>query len=174
MAVVTGAFCSGIYELNDVAVKMESQFRIDTSSGAMMSLSLVAIPVLLDTTTDATQLLDQWTCLYQYGGQFLPPIAICTVLLYLYICKQKRAAKRPWRILALAGITTVSVIPFTLLIMVPTNNELLRLQAASEAEPLVLFQISGAKELVVRWTRLHLTRSLFPLAGAVLGTLGTF
>ena len=57
--------------------------------------------------------------------------------------------------------------------MVPTNNELFGLERASKAEPLVK-GITEAKELVVKWSWLHLTRSLFPLAGAVIGTLGTF
>jgi len=73
---------------------------------------------------------------------------------------------------ALAGVTTASIIPFAWIFMMPTNNELFRLEAASKAEPLVL-EISGAKELVVKWTWLHFTRSLLPLAGAILGTLGT-
>jgi Domain of unknown function (DUF1772) len=65
------------------------------------------------------------------------------------------------------------MLPFTWFVMVPTNNELFRLEVASKVEPLVM-GILGAKELVVKWSWLHFTRSLMPLAGAVLGTVGTF
>ncbi len=55
--------------------------------------------------------------------------------------------------------------------MVPTNNELFRLEVVSKAEPLVK-GIAEAKELVVKWSWLHLTRSMLPLAGTVLGAVG--
>ena len=138
-----------------------------------MSLALVAAPVLLDTSTEAGQLFVQWARLYHYGHQIMPTIAIGTLLLYAYTCTQKRAASKPWGLFALAGVTTISIVPFTWIVMVPTNNELFRLEAVSKADPLVL-GISSAKDLVVKWTWLHATRSLFPLAGAILGTLGTF
>lgn len=160
------------YEPNDVA-ELELQFWIDAFSGAMVSLSLVAVPVFLDTTTEAAQLFFQWTRMYHYGHQVLPVMAVCTLHLYGYTCTKKWGTKRPWGLFALAGVTTVSIIPFTWIFMVPTNNELFRLEAASKAEPLVL-EISGAKELMVKWTWLHFTRSLLPLAGAILDTLGTF
>lgn len=138
----------------------------------MMSLALVAAPVLLDTSMEAAQLFAQWARLYHYGHQIMPTIAIGTLLLYAYTCTQKRAAKRPWGLLALAGAMTISIVPFTWIVMVPTNDELFRLEAVSKTDPLVL-GLSGAKELVVKWTWLHAARSLLPLAGAILGTLGT-
>ncbi|KAF2234846.1 DUF1772-domain-containing protein [Viridothelium virens] len=142
-------------------------------SGTMMSLSLVAVPVLLDTTTEASQLFSQWARMYHYGHRVLPAMAICTLVLYGYTCIGRRSARRTWGLFALAGLTTVSMIPFTWIFMVPTNDRLFGLEAASKVEPLVS-ELSQAQELVVKWTRLHLMRSLFPLAGAILGALGTF
>ncbi|ERF68106.1 hypothetical protein EPUS_06917 [Endocarpon pusillum Z07020] len=142
-------------------------------SGAMMSLSLMAVPVLLDTTNQAPQLFHQWTRMYHYGHQVLPTLAVGTFLLYGYTSIKKRSTKQSWATFALAGITTLSMLPFTWIFMVPTNNELFRLEELSKAEPLVK-GMAEAKELVVKWSWLHLTRSLFPLMGAVMGTLGTF
>lgn len=139
----------------------------------MMSLSLMAVPVLLETTTEAPQLLFQWVRMYHYGHQVLPTMAVGTFLLYSYTCIKRSRAKKPWAVFALAGVTTISMLPFTWFVMVPTNNELFRLEVASKVEPLVM-GILGAKELVVKWSWLHFTRSLMPLAGAVLGTVGTF
>ena len=56
--------------------------------------------------------------------------------------------------------------------MVPTNNELYRLEAASKTEPMVR-GIVEAKDLVVTWSWSHSIRSLLPLAGAIMGTIGT-
>jgi hypothetical protein len=139
----------------------------------MMSLSLMAVPVLLDTATEAPQLFRQWVRMYHYGHQVLPTLAVGTFLLYSYTGIKKRRAGKPWAIFALAGITTLSMLPFTWIFMVPTNNELFRLETASQAEPLIK-SIAEAKELVVEWSWLHLTRSWLPLIGAVLGTAGMF
>lgn len=139
----------------------------------MMSLSLMAIPVLLDTTTQAPQLFHQWVRMYHYGHQVLPTLAVGTFLLYSYTSVKRRNARKSWGVSALAGVTTLSMLPFTWIFMVPTNNELFRLEGMSKAEPLVK-GIVEAKELVVRWSWLHFTRSLLPLAGAVMGTVRSF
>jgi Domain of unknown function (DUF1772) len=139
----------------------------------MMSLSLMAVPVLLDTTTQAPQLFHQWARMYHYGHQVLPTMAVGTFLLYNYVAVKKRRARKSWGVFVLAGVMTLSMLPFTWIFMVPTNNELFRLEGVSKAEPLVR-GIVEAKELVVKWSWLHLTRSLLPLAGAVMGTVGAF
>ena len=139
----------------------------------MMALSLMAVPVLLDTTTQSPQLFFQWTRVYHYGHQVLPTMAVGTFMLYMYTAMKKRAAKKPWAIFLLAGISTVAMVPFTWIVMVPTNNELFRLQRVSMSDPSVM-GIDAAKELVVKWSWMHLTRSFSPLIGAVLGTIGNF
>lgn len=147
-----------------------------------MSLSVMAVPVFLDTTTNSPQLFHQWTRMYHYGHQVLPGMAIGTFLLYSHTCIQKRKAEKPqpWRLLALAGLVTVSIIPFTLLIMKPTNDELFRLEAVTRAvrtggnSEISVLGIKEAKALVVKWAWMHFTRSCFPLVGAIIGTLSTF
>lgn len=140
----------------------------------MMSLSLMAVPVFLDTTSSAPQLFQQWVRMYHYGHQVLPTMAVGTFLLYSYTAVKRRGAgKKPWGTVALAGLTTVAMLPFTWFLMVPTNNELFRLEVVSRAEPAVK-GIAEARELVLKWTWLHLTRSLFPLVGAILGTVATY
>lgn len=138
-----------------------------------MSLSLMAIPVLLDTTIEAAQLFHQWVRMYHYGHQVLPTMSVGTFLLYSYTAIKKRNRNKSWIVFALAGVTTMSMVPFTWAFMVPTNNQLFRLEELSKAEPLVK-GIEEAKELVVKWSWLHLTRSLLPLTGAVMGMIGTF
>lgn len=147
-------------------------FWINARLGAMMSLSLITVPVFLETTTQASQLLPQWARMYYYGHRVLPTMAIGIFLLYSYTSFKKRRARNSSIIFALAGVMTLGMIPFTFLFMVPTNNELFRLEAASKAEPLAE-GIGEAERLVIYWGRLHIIRSLFPLTGAILGTVGT-
>ncbi|KAI1410231.1 DUF1772-domain-containing protein [Hypoxylon sp. FL1857] len=140
-------------------------------SGAMMSLSLIAVPVFLDTTDHAPLLFRQWARTYHYGHQVLPIMSVSTLALYVYASIKRRGARKLWGTCALAGLTTVCMLPFTWIVMVPGNNELFRLEAVSANEPLVM-GIDEAKQLVTNWAWLHFTRSLFPLVGAIIGAFG--
>ncbi|KUI68499.1 Noranthrone monooxygenase [Cytospora mali] len=142
-------------------------------SGAMMSLSLIAVPVFLDTTKHAPQLFHQWARMYNYGHQALPTMAVGTCFLYLYTASKRSGAKGHRALAMLAGLTTVIMLPFTWFVMMPTNDELFKLEALSRTEPEVM-GLAGARELVVRWAQMHFVRCLFPLAGAILGAIGTF
>lgn len=147
-----------------------------------MSLSVMAVPVLLDTTTNSPQLFHQWTRMYHYGHQVLPGMAIGTFMLHTYACFRKRRAEKPktWRLPLLAGLVTVSIIPFTLLIMKPTNDKLFHLESVTrtvrtgEDTGVNVMGITEAKGLVVNWALMHFTRSTFPLIGAIIGAVGIF
>ncbi|KAK5654606.1 hypothetical protein OQA88_7236 [Cercophora sp. LCS_1] len=138
-------------------------------AGAMMGLSLIAIPVLVDINPDPAHLVRQWARLYGYGIQLMPAGAISTTLLYSYTIASKARAKKPWSIYAFAAVATMSIVPFTWYVMAPTNNILFGLNALQ----------GGAKDLVevhaliAKWKVLHIFRSLFPLLGATLGLIGT-
>lgn len=136
----------------------------------MLSISYIAVPVFMDTTTESAHLFYQWVRLYNYGHMTLPALSVLTFALYMYTCHRKREANKPWRIFALAGLATVSMIPFTWIFMVPTNNELFRLREVSKIASTM--SISDAKKLVSHWSWLHSTRSCLPLAGAIIGTIG--
>ena len=142
-----------------------------------MSLSLIAVPVFLDTTTEAAHLVYHWARTYHYGHLVLPTMAVGTAGLYAYAAARRRAAKRSWAGVLAAGLTTVAMVPFTWIFMVPTNDKLFGLEIAfraaqSAAAPAA--SLGEVRELIVKWSWLHVTRSVFPLAGAVLGLLVTF
>ena len=71
---------------------------------------------------------------------------------------------------AVAGATTVSIVPYTLTFMQGTNSALFRADdlAVKGTEP----AWSEAERLVLRWGRLNAIRALIPLAGGVVGLLG--
>jgi hypothetical protein len=137
----------------------------------MMGLSLVAIPVLLDTTTSTSHLLCQWARLYQLGIQLMPAGAIATSLLYGYTVIIKWRSSRPWFLYALAGAATMSIVPFTWFVMLPTNNLLFQLNSKSQESEVT--GLLSVQELIGKWRWLHIVRSLWPLAGATLGLTGT-
>lgn len=139
--------------------------------GAMMALSLMAIPLFLDTNTQSAHMLTQWVRLYHYGHLLLPSMSIGTFLLYGYTVIGKRASGQPWLIYAVAGAVTVAMIPFTLIVMVPTNNTLFRLEDEIKTKATIT-TLNEVQVLVTRWGRMHFVRSLFPLIGAVLGFSG--
>ena len=136
-----------------------------------MSISLMTIPLFLDTNTQAAHMLTQWVRLYHYGHLVSPSMAIATFLIHAYTVTGKRASGQPWIAYAAAGVVTASIIPFTLIVMTPTNNTLFRLEKEIRVEAAVA-TLDQVRELVTRWGRMHFVRSLFPLVGAVLGFSG--
>lgn len=134
----------------------------------MAGLALIMVPVLLDVNTSTSHLLHQWVCLYNYGHRVLPAISIATLLMYGYIGFDKWTSGGPWISYAMAGGLTVGIIPFTLIVMLSSNNELFEMDAQIQHDPKAT-SMKDARTLVAKWSRMHLLRSMFPLAGAVLG-----
>ncbi|KAL4926159.1 anthrone oxygenase tpcL [Aspergillus undulatus] len=137
----------------------------------MLCLSAIAVPVFLDTDDTSSHLVRQWARTYHYGHIILPAVCIATCGLYAYITLSKRATSRKhWPTYAAAGVTTVAMVPFTWVLMTPTNNTLFGLEKASSetAED----EFGAVRQLVVTWSWLHVTRSLFPLVGAIVGFRG--
>jgi hypothetical protein len=62
------------------------------------------------------------------------------------------------------------MVPFTHIIMEPTNDALFRLEAETRAGVLKS-TLNEARELMTRHGVLHLVRALFPLLGALIGAL---
>ncbi|KAK4118007.1 DUF1772-domain-containing protein [Parathielavia appendiculata] len=138
-------------------------------AGAMTGLSLIAIPVLVDINPDPAHLVRQWARLYGYGIQYIPAGAIGTTLFYGLAATTNARSGRPWRIYVLAAAATMSIVPFTWIVMAPTNNLLFGLNSmAGGAKDLA--EVHG---LIWKWRWLHVVRSLPPLLGAVLGLTGT-
>lgn len=136
-----------------------------------MNLFLLTIPVLLETTQQTHQLLHQWSRVYYSGHRKGPAISITTGLIYAYAAWSKYAAGSPWLVFAVAGATTVSMVPYTWIVMQSTNDALFRAEARTKSEQVQSW--AEAESLVKAWNRFNAVRSLFPLAGAILGILGT-
>lgn len=140
-----------------------------------MSISLVGVPALLDTSTQAPEILRQWRRIYHYGHHIMPAVALSTCAMYSYAALQKRNTKNnnSWVLLGLAGLTTACIIPFTLTVMASVNGNLFRLEEASRVNPQVV-GLEGAKDLLLEWSKFHIARSFIPLVGTIIGTFAAF
>lgn len=132
----------------------------------------MAIPVFIDTTTQPSQLYHEWVRMYHYGHQVLPALAVTTSVLYGYTAIRRRSTKRSWLAYALASAVTFTMVPFTWAIMLPTNNELFRLETETKSA-MAISSLGEATGLIKTWSQLHLLRSIFPLAGAAFGLIAT-
>ncbi|GAB7332790.1 hypothetical protein MBLNU13_g04521t1 [Cladosporium sp. NU13] len=144
-------------------------------TGAMTSLSIISVPVLLDTATDSPQLLRQWSRMYHYGHLIMPSMAAGTLLLHACSALQLRAVGKPWGIFACAGAVTIAIAPFTWTVMGETNGKLFeRFERVGASKENAASDLRETKGLVKHWSWLHLMRSLLPLAGTALAVVGTF
>jgi len=141
-----------------------------------------------------SHLKQQWLWLYATGRATFPPLAATAALAYTYLSYLSDDELLA-RLYITAAVSTISIVPFTLLVMMPTNNLLAEAAAArggASPRPAVKREgVLGEEEevdkavvtmkqasevedeeflrLVVKWARLNYLRHLLPLAGAVIG-----
>ncbi|CAK4034461.1 Noranthrone monooxygenase [Lecanosticta acicola] len=163
-AVMAGTFLSG--KRLDTGISIASILTDLTSgrSGAMMSLFLLTIPVIQDSSTSTTQLLRQWNLVFYKGHIQGPLIAIATGTVHILT-----AWRSGERLFAVSGAITVSMIPYTWIFMRGVNDALF---AASEwADEIKEGKSENLRQLVNSWSRFNAVRALFPLAGSIMGMI---
>ncbi|KAK4609853.1 Monooxygenase hypC [Fulvia fulva] len=156
---------------SDVGIEVIPVMTGTFLSGAMMSLFLRTIPVILETTTAPSQLLHQWHRIFYRGHIQGPLISIATGLLYSFAAYQRAQRGGAWKPLAVSVAITVAMIPFTWVFMANVNNSLFSAVAVTEKGGVGDWK--EAEGLVRRWGAWNAVRALFPLSGAVLGLLST-
>jgi Domain of unknown function (DUF1772) len=105
----------------------------------------------------------------------MPPLSILTTTLFAYLAYRERATSgASLSLYAAAAILAPSIMPYTLLVMMPTNNLLEKRTESSvaavkgEAEAEVKGGQESTHALVDRWASLNLVRGLISGAAAVL------
>lgn len=158
-------------------------------TGNIAGLSLVSAQSLLRSRrkdgVSAVMVGKEWRNLYHIGKAQNPPIAIVTSSIYLYLAwavslysgpelDARQLSPHAAKLYAVAAVLTLGIIPWTLAVMRPTNN-LLESHATRFETP-----ASGADKQAIeidahlaKWKTLNLVRSLFPLAGSLVGTVAT-
>ncbi|KAJ9224949.1 hypothetical protein DTO021C3_5876 [Paecilomyces variotii] len=168
------------------------------ASGGILSLSTLTVPALtlpgrsetIKSDTPAStpsHITHQWLNVYDKGKIMFPSLALTSAVAYSYLAYTLRhtaSAGRVGRLYLIAAATTITIVPFTLGVMLPVNK---RLEAhatrddAAEKEGKEGMAMSAEEEakraredrevpgLLEKWSYLNAGRSVFPLAGAVIG-----
>ncbi|OAQ99827.1 hypothetical protein LLEC1_07644 [Akanthomyces lecanii] len=126
---------------------------------------LIGVPTALATPQCSPTV---WHGLFTRGMALIPKVAASTALCCLYGAYTLRGGRRSMIYLAVAGLV-VSIIPFTVVFMRPTNELLLTL---FRDRP-VTTSVEAAK-LIAKRGKLNMVRSLFPFAASILGLWGIF
>ncbi|KAG6367966.1 hypothetical protein INS49_002166 [Diaporthe citri] len=137
------------------------------NSGGQAMLSALAIPGLLSTSSAVPSqiLAQQWAGIYNKGKVLGPQVAAVSLLGYGYLMYDRSRQSRGWGKYVGAAALTVGIVPFTVFFMDATNQALLGVAAGTAGH----LSAEAVRDLLVKWRVLNLVRSLFPLAGALLG-----
>lgn len=142
-------------------------------SGLILSFSLFPMPVILENPSEANA-LRQWRSVYKRGANTAPPFAVTAALsafVAAYTHYHPQALYRTW-LFAASGVTTLSIIPYTLGIMLPTNRALEAKEDAASAKSQKDSDTNGVTEetadLIQKWRRFNMFRGLLPLVGSLL------
>lgn len=133
-------------------------------------LSALAIPGFLSApAVPAQTLAQQWQGLFARGKVLGPQLAVASLLGYGYLAYQRKTATGPdrqgWAGYVAAAALAISIVPFTIVFMNPTNIALQNVAFGTDKTT----SETAVRELLVKWKGLNLVRSFFPLAGAILG-----
>ena len=103
-----------------------------------------------------------------------PPFAIISAAASLgaaYTHRHSQATHRSKLFIA-SAVASLSIVPFTIIFMAPTNNALfereesVRVKAEQDGKPIQVTEES--KELLRKWRILNILRGMFPFIGALL------
>ena len=166
-------------------------------AGMNLTMSLIAIPTLLLPHpssrpqplrgSDGSQLLPaspsallarQWQSIYYGGHRVGPAMAILGALAFA-LARQTSDAEPARSIFTAAAIASLGAVPYTLGLMLPTNNALHeRANMASKADSKTMTgdHVASLKaeetiRLIVRWKRMNIGRASICLCAAVCGVV---
>lgn len=94
----------------------------------------------------------------------MPKVAGTVALAYAYAAYDAHSRGTSWKGYLSAAALVISIVPFTIVFMTPTNSTLL----AAVSGQSVLSQAT-LSELIRKWSFLNITRSFLPLLGAATG-----
>lgn len=144
-------------------------------SGLSLGLSTLVVPRLLESPTPL--MLRQWARVLMAGKHTFPALGAAAAAPYWYLAYRFWGAggTRVGQLYLLAGALCVGIVPYTLVVVMPTNRKLLRkvdeTKWLAEADEVVETgaREESAKYLVDHWGMLHLGRVAM---GAVAGMIG--
>jgi hypothetical protein len=115
------------------AVQIATIFTSATSTGLSLGFSLWAIPRLLESPVPL--MLRQWSKMFIFGKQVMPPLALLSGVGFFYLAYNSwslRSVSSKPSLYLVAGSLCVAFIPFTLILIEPTNQQLFAKLAESD------------------------------------------
>jgi hypothetical protein len=140
----------------------------------MLSLSYFPIPLLHNTITSTTvqHTLHQLTTFLSYGDPLVPLTAISITLMHWTHAYHLHARSNPlFTNYVLAGLPTLFMIPYTIILVFPVNRQMARLKEKAEKEEGSV-GVEEVRKSLRGWNRRHVVRSLMPIVGVVVGLGG--
>ncbi|KAK5999908.1 hypothetical protein QM012_004996 [Aureobasidium pullulans] len=147
-------------------------------SGNISALSLISIPAITNVKQDSSlsnaHAVRLWEQNYQRGASQNPPIALGAAASLGFLAWSLRSVHtatlvgvRPSPLIAIAAVSTMAIVPFTVAFMRSTNNKLLTLAAKAKKDELSVTETEDVDSLLEKWTSLNRLRGVLPMAGAV-------
>jgi hypothetical protein len=155
-----------------------------TFSSLCYTISYLTVPSLLLPAPKATDkynpksspghIARQWQFVYDVGKMTGPPVSICSAGSLLYAMTRIPVEFRMQRQLYIAAaVCVVSIMPFTLIALAPTNSKLIKAaeiekmgQEVEETHPgNVASKGESTQDLVRKWAGLNAVRGIPPLIG---------
>jgi len=156
--------------MSDTTTKLVQGFALGSSAylaGYISSISLGSIRPL--TRAPPMVAAQQWQEIYNVGKHTAPPIALLSLSAYGYLSWAAGGlANTKGALYAAAGTAVIAIVPFTLGVMLSTNNRLIAQTKEWESTALVS-QSTLVQQQLDKWRVLNLIRSLGPAIGAGLG-----
>jgi hypothetical protein len=151
------------------------------AAGLSFSASAWVVPRILESPSPL--LLRQWKHAFEAGKATMPPLSAVCTLCFGYLAYKARnlpdALSYKWKMYVVSGLLTIGIVPWTIVVMAPTNKKLL--DKAEETSSLAIDDkivevgLGGesAHQLVDKWATLNLGRSIMLAVAAVLATWTT-
>ncbi|CAD0110381.1 unnamed protein product [Aureobasidium uvarum] len=151
-------------------------------SGNISALSLISLPAIANVKQDSTlsnaHAVKLWEQTFQRGGSQNPPIALSGAISLGFLAWSLRSLRtvtavglRSSPLFAIAAVSTMAIVPFTIVFLNPTNNKLLVYAAKAKKDELSVTETEDVDALLEKWTFLNRVRGFLPLAGAVAASI---
>jgi hypothetical protein len=164
-------------------IRLAQTLGITTSlifAGVNASLSIFLIPRILESPTPL--LLKQWSRMYEAGKAVGRPAGAIAALSFFYLSYHHHTTSvssfvdnsQAWGYLT-AGLLSIGIVPYTILVIMPTNNKLLKkadeTRALEKEDHVVKVGLGEetAHQLADWWGVLNLGRGVMLTASGVLG-----
>jgi hypothetical protein len=138
-------------------------------SGAILSLSYYSTPILRAANTQSTPLsLQQLRSLFSSGSHIFPQLASLSAAFFGYLAYSLPHQRSSY---LLAAATVASILPFTVVVMLPASNQrLIDLDELAKKDKDAVKKRSGEVDaMLARFGKLNAVRAVLVAAGSVLG-----